>query len=104
MIIGFDTETTGFFHKNKALGDKAQPHLVQLGAIVYDNDNKPIQSMDVIIRPDGWDIPVEASNVHGITTEHAMNVGVSELVALDTFIALWQRTRSEEHTSELQSH
>ncbi len=90
MIIGFDTETTGFFKKNLALNDVAQPHLVQLGAVVYDErSRKEIQSMDVIIEPDGWEIPESSTAIHGITTKYATEVGVSEETALKMFIELW---------------
>lgn len=40
---------------------------------------------------DGWTIPVEASNVHGITTERALEVGIHEKEAVDMLLAMWGR-------------
>lgn len=63
---------------------------MQLGAILVNLDTrKTIASMDVIVRPDGWIIPEEVSKVHGITTEHALAVGIPERTALEMFMALW---------------
>lgn len=72
-----------------------QPHIVQLAACLVDLDTrKTISSMDVIVKPDGWIIPDEVAAIHGITTEHAMDVGISEPVAVEMLMQLWgQRTR-----------
>lgn len=37
--------------------------------------------LDVTIKPDGWVIPRECSDIHGITTEYAHDVGIPEQVA-----------------------
>lgn len=86
----YDSETTGL----PAFGDPSeaphQPHIVQLAARLVDMDTrKSIASMDVIVRPDGWVIPAEVSAIHGITTEHALQVGIPEKVALQMFMAMW---------------
>jgi len=90
LIICFDTETTGLPDWKSPSEADHQPHLVQLAAHVVNTENwKVIQSMDVIIRPDGWEIPEEVSAIHGITTEHAKQVGIPEKLALDMFLELW---------------
>ncbi len=88
-LLIFDTETTGMIDWKSPSGGEGQPHIVQLAAIVIDEDTKKIsQSVDVIIRPDGWDIPDETVEIHGITTEHALDVGVGEEMAVNLLLSL----------------
>lgn len=89
-LLSFDTETTGIPDWKIPSGDESQPHVVQLAAALFDKDTRQVtQGMDVIIRPDGWVIPDEVSEIHGITTEMAMDVGISEKLALEMFMELW---------------
>jgi len=88
----YDSETTGFPVWQKPSSHEDQPHIVQLAAHLVDMDTrKIIQSMDLIVRPDGWTIPDEASAVHGITTEHAQQVGIREDTVLDIFADLHEK-------------
>ncbi len=90
-IIAFDTETTGLPNWKEPSEHPDQPHIVQLGARLVDADTRKILStIDLIVRPDGWEISPEVQAVHGITTEVAAKVGVPEQVALGTFLAMWQ--------------
>lgn len=93
----YDTETTGLPLFSEPSGDPRQPHIVQLAACLVDLDlRKTIASIDLIVRPDGWVIPDEVTAVHGITTEHALDVGVSESMAVGMLLELWRegdRTR-----------
>lgn len=87
----YDTETTGLPLFDQPSKDPRQPHIVQLGACLVDLDNrKVINSIDLIIRPYGWSIPEDIAAVHGITTEHALDVGVSESLAVGMFMELWE--------------
>lgn len=87
-ILFFDTETTGLPAFSMPDGHEAQPHCVQLAAIMTDDDGKEEASISVIIRPDGWPIPEQASAVHGITTEKATRYGIREQVAAVLFYDL----------------
>lgn len=80
----FDTETTGFPQKPNT-PDEACPHIVQLAAILVDDAEGEVASMNVIVRPEGWTVPKEAADVHGITTEKAEAFGIPIKVALATF-------------------
>lgn len=73
----FDTETTGvpLNYKASCKDTDNWPRLVQLGWILSDNLGNEIRRGNKIIRPEGFTIPVEASNVHGITTERALAEG-----------------------------
>lgn len=91
MILFFDTETTGKYEFNFPPESHSQPHIVQLAAILADDDGKEIASMSAVIEPSGWIIPIEASNIHGITTERARQVGISLESALPVFFELKRR-------------
>jgi len=89
FIIFYDCETTGLPVWKEPSGSDKQPHLVQLAAILCNADtHEIIDMMDVIIRPDGWEIPQETIDVHGITNDMALKVGVSEKLVLEMFLEL----------------
>lgn len=94
IALVYDTETQGLPLFSEPSEHPAQPHLVQLGAILVDLDTRiTLASMDVIIRPDGWVIPDEVSAIHGITTEMAMDLGVPEASAVEMFLGMWKPER-----------
>ncbi len=73
----YDTETTGKWNFTAPSDDPSQPHLVQLCAILEDVEaNEIVSELNVIIRPDGIVIPLEATKVHRITQERAESAGV----------------------------
>lgn len=76
MLLFIDTETTGFLRKGVPLVHPSQPHIVQLAALLTDAKGDVKGSINTIIRPDGWTVPEEAANVHGITTDEATQFGV----------------------------
>ena len=84
----FDTETTGVPRNYKApMQDTANwPRLVQLAWLLVDERGIEQKRKSVIIRPDGFSIPEEAVQVHGITTERAQNEGLSLRNVLDEFM------------------
>ncbi|KAA0684563.1 3'-5' exonuclease [Neorhizobium sp. P12A] len=90
MILFFDTETTGFFQDRLPVDHPDQPYIVQLAAELCDDDGKPISGFSFIID-NGVDIPAQAANVHGITTERAAQFGMSAASALSPFTHLYQR-------------
>lgn len=91
LINFFDTETTGLPAYSTPSGDPCQPHLVDIAALLYNQDGELVDSFETIIRPDGWIIPDEVAAIHGITTEMAMDLGIPEAEALDGFMAIHER-------------
>ncbi|MFP5516338.1 MAG: 3'-5' exonuclease [Alphaproteobacteria bacterium] len=90
-LLFYDTETTGL-PDFKAPSDAAhQPHITQIAALLTDEAGNKLASLDLLVRPDGWTIPVELQQLTGITMERAEAGGVPELVALSAFEALWRR-------------
>ena len=95
LALVYDCETSGLPLFTEPSDHPAQPHIVQLAACLVDlPSRRTIASMDVIVHPDGWTIPDQVAAIHGITTEHALDVGIPEAQAVDMFMSLWRgRTR-----------
>jgi len=83
----FDTETTGLPKSWKAPVTDLDnwPRLVQLAYLLHDNEGREIASGDYIIKPNGIEIPIESSMVHGISTERAHLEGVDLATVLRNF-------------------
>lgn len=77
MYLFFDTETTGLPKNWKAPVTDLNnwPRMIQLAWHLYDLNGNKISEHDYIIKPQGFIIPVEASNIHRITTERALEEG-----------------------------
>ena len=89
-ILVFDIETTGLPKDMKGdIKDSSNwPHIVQLSWLVYDDAIKSIVSLhDHIIKlSDNKQIPIESTNIHGITNEKMLNEGVSINLILPIFL------------------
>lgn len=89
-ILFYDTETTGLPLFKEPLEHPEQPHIVQIAAILVDEKTrKTIQSIDLIIKPDGYEIPEEITQIHGIDTAFASACGVPLMKAMSVFLHLW---------------
>lgn len=93
MILFFDTETTGFVQDRLPVDHPDQPYVVQLAAELTEDDGDPVAGFSFIINPGIGEvtIPTNASDVHGITDERAVALGVSAEFALGAFTHLYQR-------------
>ena len=89
LYIFFDTETTGvpLNYKAPTTDTRNWPRLVQLGWILMDSEGNKLSQQDYIIRPEGFTIPSDASRVHGITTERALEEGCPLTDVIDEFMA-----------------
>lgn len=85
MILFFDCETTGKADFRSSPDAAHQPRLVQLGALLTDNDGREMSSLSVIVKPDGFQIPEAAISVHGITTQVATDYGLGLEAVLPMF-------------------
>ncbi|MBL4670183.1 MAG: PHP domain-containing protein, partial [Flavobacteriales bacterium] len=77
MFLIFDTETTGLPKNYKAPVTDSDnwPRMVQLAWQLHDNTGKLLEAKNYIVKPDGYDIPIGVSKIHGITTERAERDG-----------------------------
>ena len=87
FYLFFDTETTGIPRDwNAPITDYENwPRLVQLAWLLYDTNGNLISQEEVIIKPNGFSIPIEASNVHGISTAKALECGIDIELVLKQF-------------------
>jgi len=94
MYLFFDTETTGLpkNYKAPAYDTSNWPRLVQLAYALYDYDATLIAEGDFIIKPNGFEIPEEASNIHRITNEMAINEGLPLSFVINEFYKLIEKT------------
>lgn len=90
MYLFFDTETTGLPRNWKAPVTDLNnwPRLVQLAYLLYDKNGNKITGGDYIIKPEGFTIPIDASKIHGISTERAIREGKPILTVLQDFKSL----------------
>lgn len=89
MYFIFDTETTGIPHNKTApITDLDNwPRLVQLAWQLHDAHGKLLSRQNYIIRPEGFDIPFKAEQVHGISTKRAIDEGH----ALSSVLSLFEK-------------
>ena len=82
----FDTETTGLPQNWRAPVEDLEnwPRMVQIAWTLY-KDSVKISSCNYIIEPEGFEIPIESSKIHGITTARAKKDGASLQVVLKEF-------------------
>lgn len=95
MFLVFDTETTGLPARNDApLTDFDNwPRVVQLAWQIYDEYGKVIDAQNYIIRPDGYEIPINVQVIHKISTEYALKVGHPLAEVLDIFIESAEKSK-----------
>lgn len=88
IFLFLDTETTGLPKNYNAPQDDLQnwPRLVQLAIILSDDQGNLVYEDDFIIKPEGFNIPQEASNIHGITDQIAQNRGIKLKYALQRLV------------------
>ena len=109
MLVAYDTETTGLWKYGVSIEHEAQPKICSLSALLIEEDGekafKVIDSIDVIVKPEGWTIAppvlpslgitkeeakergikISAADIHGITHERAMDEGVPLFEAMKAF-------------------
>jgi len=86
MYLIFDTETTGLPKKwNAPITDTDNwPRCIQIAWQLHDKFGKLIEHQDYLIQPDGFNIPYDAEQIHGISTQLASKKGklLSEVLEL----------------------
>jgi len=79
LILIFDTETTGLKIDGKA------PRLVQLAWQLRKADGELVEAGNELVRPDGFNIPFKAAQIHGISTAKALHFGKPLIEVLGLF-------------------
>lgn len=81
-VLFLDTETTGIPARGSTWDANfaEYPHVVQIAWIFG------CKVENHIIRPDGWEIPADVTEIHGITTEYALEHGEPFASVVDMLI------------------
>jgi DNA polymerase III epsilon subunit-like protein len=91
-VLVFDTETTGLPKKFGTPAFKEPgnwPHLVSISWALLDTENMKIAATySSYIIPENWDIPPDATRIHGITNEMAVTDGNTLKNAIDIFMSV----------------
>jgi len=79
MYLIFDTETTGLpKNYNAPVTDTENwPRCVQIAWQLHDKMGNLLENKDFLIQPDGFTIPFESEQIHGISTQLAQEKGIS---------------------------
>ncbi len=87
MYLIFDTETTGLPKNwNAPISDTDNwPRCVQIAWQLHDDMGNCIEQQDLLVQPEGYDIPYDAEKIHGISTELAEEQGIPISDVLDQF-------------------
>ena len=95
MFLIFDTETTGLPKDfNAPITDTDNwPRVVQIAWQLHDDEGKVIEHKDYLIKPDGFDIPYQSEQIHGISTDLALEQGVELGQMLEEFKEVLERSK-----------
>ena len=87
MYLIFDTETTGLPKNwNAPITDTDNwPRCVQIAWQLHDKMGNLIDHQDYLIQPEGFNIPYDSEQIHGISTELAKEKGVPLQEVLEKF-------------------
>jgi len=87
MYLIFDTETTGLPKKwNAPITDVDNwPRCIQIAWQLHDELGELIERQDFLIKPEGFNIPYDAEQIHGISTSLAEKKGKSLEEVLNLF-------------------
>lgn len=95
MYLVFDTETTGLPKRWDApiTDTENWPRCIQLAWQLHDEVGNLIEQQDFLVRPDGFNIPYDAEQIHGISTALAEEQGLPLEEVLEKFNEALSRTK-----------
>jgi len=95
MYLIFDTETTGLPKRwNAPITDTDNwPRCIQIAWQLHDELGNLVDHQDYLVRPDGFNIPYDAEQIHGISTALAEQDGISLSEVLEKFNAVMAQTK-----------
>ena len=87
MYLIFDTETTGLPKNWKApISDTDNwPRCVQIAWQLHDSMGQLLEHDAFLVQPEGYNIPYDAEQIHGISTDLALEQGILLKDVLDKF-------------------
>lgn len=87
VLIFFDTETTGLPSRDRRIRSDplTWPRLVELGWILTTIDGKVLEELNFLVKPDGFEIPAAAIEIHGISNDDAEKMGLPITEVINRF-------------------
>ena len=78
MYLIFDTETTGLPKSwNAPITDTDNwPRCIQIAWQLHDSMGNVLEHNNFLLQPDGFNIPYDAEQIHGISTDLAQEQGI----------------------------
>ncbi|HLS31138.1 MAG TPA: PHP domain-containing protein, partial [Flavobacteriaceae bacterium] len=95
MYLIFDTETTGLPKRWDAPVTDTDnwPRCIQIAWQLHDEMGNLIEHQDFLVKPEGFNIPFDAEQIHGISTDLAIKKGESLEMVLNQFNAALDKTK-----------
>lgn len=95
MFLIFDTETTGLPRDYSApVSDTDNwPRCIQIAWQLHDEHGKCLEHGDFLVKPDGFDIPFQSEQIHGISTALASEQGEDLQKVMDEFLEVLAKTK-----------
>ncbi len=95
MFLIFDTETTGLPRDyNAPVSDTENwPRCIQIAWQLHDGEGKCLEHGDFLVKPDGFDIPFQSEQIHGISTALANEQGEDLKKVMDDFLEVLAKTK-----------
>ena len=85
LTLAWDTETDGLVLDREKPSHPGQPHLVELGCVLYDGEESRVVCNLVVYQPLLGTIPEKATSVHGLSFDMTGKLGVPLVVACAIF-------------------
>jgi len=99
-LVFVKVETTGLPDYQAPSESDVQPHIVSLAALKVDAETREVvQTIDAVVKPNGWDIPQESIDLHGITVNKAEEIGLPEGMVLDDFVRMQEGCEVISHSA-----
>lgn len=95
MKFFYDTETSGLPNYKKKLIDPCQPYVIQLAALLTQDDGTEVSSLSVYLKVPDAEIHPDATKAHGIVKGDLMKYGVAPITALYMFLNLRNHANAE---------
>jgi DNA polymerase-3 subunit epsilon len=87
-ILFFDTETNGLPNFRAPNNDRAQPHIVQIAAMICNEAGNVKSTLNTLISRDGWIIGEELQAINGISNEDCDTFGIPIELALSLMMEM----------------
>lgn len=90
-LLVADCETGGVPDFSAPADAPHQPRLCSLAAALYDAEYNELRVIDMMVKPDGWEIPAEATAVNGLTQAMLEEGGSPVADVLDAYLEMFEQ-------------